>query len=113
MAVIAKVFNRKHGKNVIGAKGFYGRENLNRLMNIKLLEKELAGTIKQFTALKERLEVKGFREHQPELNAYLELARTGGLKAAIMMKRSGIRKNSILRNLLLYLLLLKADILLN
>lgn len=103
----ATVLYRKHGKNVIGAKGFYGRENMNRLMKIKLLEKELAGTIKQVTALQGSLKMLGMAERYPYIDRYLEAISHGGVKAIKSSIETGIRKNGLARNLLFYFIMLK------
>ncbi len=98
---------RKHGNNVIGAKGFYSDDNLARLFDMSKLEKEMAATIKQAYALQERLKHLPATDNYPYLDRYLIAASKGGLKALPTLINTGIRKNGLLRNFLFYLLLVK------
>ncbi len=101
------VLYRKHGKNVVGPKGFYDRENLSRLLMSESMENELAGTINQAAALQDRLKLLGMAERYPYIGHYIEAVSRGGVKALRGAIKTGVRKTGLIRNLLFHLLLLK------
>ena len=105
----ATVLYRQHEKNVIGSRGFYTEENIARLLDMKNMEKKLAGTVDQLRALKGRLEGFPNGKRTSELDYYLAAASQGGVKALLAALRGGIRNAGLFRSAVFYLLLLKGS----
>ncbi len=104
------VIYRKHGKNVIGAKGYFTSDNVKRLGSTANLEAEIAGTIDQALVLRERLNELPIDTSQLSyLDEYLEAVLQGGTGAAVRVYRKGIKKCGLFRSLVFYLLLMKGS----
>lgn len=102
------VLYRQHSGNVVGAKKYLSGKNMARLARIGALEREIARTILQGRELKKRLEQVDCTSIPGYLPRYLEAARQGGKKAAVIARSHGIVKQGRVRRSLFLMLLYKA-----
>lgn len=101
------VFYRQHNQNVVGANSYYSNESLKIILNVKLLENELACAINQLKALQHRLSEVGLANSLEDIKVFVDNMEKGGIKAFNGALKSGIKKTGLVRNFVLYLLLLK------